>query len=114
MAVVLLFVQCTYHNKEDYFRDSPDLCNTANMSFSADIFPIFQNNCIMCHNNNSSPAGVNFSSYENVKPVAESGRLLGAIKHEDGFYPMPQSAPKLDDCTINKISAWIDQGLQNN
>lgn len=111
---VLLFVQCTYHNKEDYFSDNPNTCQTEEMSYTEDISPILENNCISCHNTSNSSGGINLSTYELTKQVAESGQLLGVIRHDNGFSPMPLSAAKLDDCTINKVSAWIDQVLKNN
>jgi hypothetical protein len=43
-----------------------------------------------------------------------SGRLLGAIRHESGFLPMPQNASKLPSCDISKIEQWILDGAPNN
>lgn len=109
-----LMWQCTYHNEDDYFKDNPDICYTDNMSFSTHVQPVIQSNCISCHNNSNTSGGINLSTYENVKTTVESGRLLGAIRHDQGFSPMPQMAAKLPDCTISQIEAWIDQGLKNN
>jgi len=39
---------------------------------------------------------------------------MKAIEHTGGVSPMPQGAAKLPDCTINKLNAWISQGLKNN
>jgi hypothetical protein len=46
--------------------------------------------------------------------VADNGKLVGAITHAAGFLPMPQSAPKLSDCNINKIKDWVNRGALNN
>jgi mono/diheme cytochrome c family protein len=74
------------------------------------------NNCYRCHgtNSNSGSFGRVLEGYENLKPYAESGTLLGVISHAEGFIPMPQDAAKLKDCDINKIRSWIENGMQNN
>lgn len=120
-ALLLIFLstifmwQCTYHNEDDYFNDNPDICHTENMSFTENVFPVLESNCISCHNNNNNASGgIILASYEQVKTAAESGRLLGAIRHDTGFSRMPQNENKLPDCTISQIETWIDQGLKNN
>ena len=91
-------------------------CDTANMKYMADVVPILMNNCYRCHgtNSNSGSFGRVLEGYENLKPYAESGTLLGVISHAEGFIPMPQDAAKLKDCDINKIRSWIENGMQNN
>src|SRR5205085_12065801 len=91
-------------------------CDTANMHYLADVVPILQNNCYRCHGTNTSSGsfGRVLEGYENLKPYAESGTLLGVITHAQGFIPMPQDASKLSDCNINKIRSWITNGMQNN
>lgn len=114
MLISFTFSHCTYHNEDEYFKDNADICYTDDMSFSNDIFPVIKNNCYSCHNNTNTSYNVNLENYNNIKQIAESGRLLGAIKHNDGFYSMPLNQEKLPECTISKIEAWINQGLKNN
>jgi hypothetical protein len=45
--------------------------------------------------------------------VVDNGRFWGAINHEDGYSPMPQNLPKLNDCDLKKIRTWIDEGALN-
>ena len=91
-------------------------CDTVNMEYLADVVPILQNNCYRCHgsNSNSGSLGIVLEGYNNIKPYAESGTLIGVISHAQGFVPMPQDASKLSDCNINKIRSWIANGIQNN
>jgi mono/diheme cytochrome c family protein len=110
----IALTQCTYHNEDDYFKDNPDICYTDNVTFGDDVFPVMQQSCISCHNNNNASGGIDLSDYENVKKQAEQGSLLGSIKHEETFSPMPKFSDKLPDCTISKIEAWIEQGTKNN
>ncbi len=89
-------------------------CNTSNMKFSTDIVPILQANCNSCHNTARPAAGVNTENYNGVKAIADNGLFIGTITHATGFSPMPKGKPKLADCDINKIKAWIAQGTKNN
>lgn len=113
-AVVLIATQCTYHNEEDYFSNPVNLCDTTDMSYSMDIVPIFVNNCYACHSGNNPNGDISVDSYDGLKSAIETGKLLGAIKHERGYTPMPRFAPQLDNCTINQIEAWINQGMPDN
>jgi cytochrome c553 len=90
------------------------ICNTTNMSFSADIQPIFNANCTSCHSGTNSSGSQNLSNYAGVVKAIDNGKLIGVITHASGFPAMPQGAAKLSDCTISKISAWISQGQLNN
>ncbi|MEX2588744.1 MAG: hypothetical protein WD334_00980, partial [Chitinophagales bacterium] len=90
-------------------------CDTSNVTYSNDIASILQNKgCVGCHNGgNASNGNVDLRSYASVKAVAEDNdRLFGAINHEDNYEPMPKNLPKLDDCLIITIKAWINQELQ--
>ncbi len=97
----------------------PAACDTTGtISFSTQVFPILQANCIGCHNNSSANGGVNLSSYSQVKTIAETLRsgtplLQGTIRRMQGFVAMPQTFA-LDECSIRKIELWIAQGVQNN
>lgn len=89
-------------------------CSTVNMSFSNDILPILQTSCTGCHGNTNPSAGINLSTYSGVAAMANSGRLVGAIRKQPGFAAMPPAGSALADCKIQKIEAWIAQGTQNN
>jgi cytochrome c5 len=98
---------------ETLYPQDPE-CDTVNISYTQDIQPIFDNNCTMCHTGPTPPAGFSLVDYENAVVVAKSGRLLGAVKHESGYLAMPQGANKLDDCSINKLEAWINLSYPDN
>jgi hypothetical protein len=115
-GLFLLFSNCTYHNEVDYFNDTPNdtinVCDTANMSFQTNVYPVINASCVECHGNSHASAGINLEGYDNVKK--NSVKMMKAIEHKSGASPMPQGASKLPDCTINKLNAWISQGLKNN
>lgn len=99
--------------KNNFCNQQPQNCDTSTMSYSADIVPILSN-CLGCHSDAVQQGGVNLSTYNQAAAYANNGTLFGAVNHEPGFVPMPQGQPKLPECNILKIRAWIDQGAQNN
>jgi mono/diheme cytochrome c family protein len=109
---LVLLQSCTYHKEMLVpLANCPD---TANVSFAANVRPLLQANCFSCHGNGASEGNISLDTYDHVKQVAISGRLLGSISHSQGFAPMPLGAGKLNDCNINEISTWIREGTQNN
>ena len=88
--------------------------DTLNVSYASKIRPLLQANCFSCHGNGSSDGNISLDTYDQVKQVAISGRLLGSISHSSGFAPMPQGVDKLNECTIISVSTWIREGTQNN
>lgn len=110
---------CTDKKADQVTPSSPPStggCDTTNVTFSAVIKPIVQANCALsgCHTNASRAGGYSYESYAGLMEVVNNGRLLGAIRHESGYVPMPQNAPKLSDCDIEKIAHWVTIGAPNN
>ena len=103
---------CTYDKEALISR--PNCTDTLNVSFAASIEPLLRAHCFSCHGNGSAFGGVSLDTYDDVNALAASGRLLGAISHSAGFAPMPDGADKLDDCSINAVRIWIDEGARNN
>lgn len=108
---ILSMNSCTNDNFEDYYAGQ--VCDTLDISYSLDIQPILSNRCLFCHTGSGAQGGVRLDSYTELKKHVESGRFLGAVKHVPGYTPMPPSG-KLDECSINKIEAWINLGAENN
>lgn len=113
LVLVSAFASCSKDNEYDLSQGSNNTCDTNAVSYSATIATIMTNNCNSCHAAGSPSGGVITNTYAGLNSVS-SATLLGAIKHESGFSAMPSNAPKLSDCDINKIQAWINQGKQNN
>lgn len=89
-------------------------CNTANVSYAANIQPVIQNNCVGCHSGNAASGGVRLSTHAEVKQVADNGRLFGAVSWQEGFVNMPFGGSQLPPCTIDQIEAWIAEGALDN
>jgi len=116
-ALTVLLQACYKDNEEELYKYEDlgkDNCITENMSFVNDVEPIIKSQCGGCHNASAQQGNINLDGYENVKKQAESGKLFGSISHEAGFSPMPKGGGKLPKCSVDKIKAWIDQGIKNN
>lgn len=119
-AAVLL--QSCYNDKSDKLYPTPTTggggggCDTANVSFSGFVSGVMTSKCGTpgCHDAGTAARGFVLDNYNGIKACATSGRMIGAISHASGFIAMPQGSPKLDDCTIAKISAWVAKGAPNN
>ena len=111
-AGIAIGTGCSKDNAQDLFQNEE--CDTNQVTYSGAILPIIQSKCAVsgCHVNGSS-SGHDFTTYDGLLAVVQDGKLLPAINHT-GPAPMPQNAPKLDDCTIAKITAWVNDGAPDN
>jgi hypothetical protein len=89
-------------------------CNLTNITYSGNIKPIINANCISCHSGSNPSGGLDYTTHAGLSAVATSGQLVGAINHAAGFSPMPRGAAKLDACTIQQITKWVNDGAPNN
>ena len=112
-SAAFLLSGCYKDNEEDLYPGGTD-CNTENVSFSQTIQPIINNSCVGCHSGAGASAGISLANHSEIVAAIDGGSFLGAIKHEQGFSAMPQGAPKLSDCNIQQIEAWVQQGKPNN
>ena len=103
---------CYYDVEEEIY---PTLeCETANVTYSEVVLQLLEDNCLVCHSAAANFGNINLEGYDNVKKRVDDGLLIGAIRHEAGFSPMPQGAPQLVECNIEKIEAWIADGAPEN
>ena len=116
IVIVLFFCWtlsgCFYDVEEELYPTIE--CSTEGLSFQADILPIIDTNCYSCHDAVSNFGGITLEGYNQLKTYVNNNELLGVIKHESGFSPMPKNTAKLLDCEIEKIEAWILNGSPNN
>lgn len=113
--VVLLTAGCYYDSEEALFPILPGSCDTSSVSYSTDIAPLMNDYCLLCHSTSAAPSLGNNISLEGYSDfAAQAERVLSSISHEQGFSPMPKGGGKLTDCSIDKVTAWINQGKSNN
>ena len=104
---------CYYDNVEYLYPDGGD-CDTTNISYSTDVWPVINSSCTGCHSGAAPSGNVGLENYNQIKISAENGGLLGTIRHENGWSPMPKGSSKLPECDILKITVWQNTGYPNN
>ena len=113
-SFILILSACTKEelpaDPGDDMEEMENECITENVTYSDDIESILSGcTASSCHGSGSSVGSLD--GYEDAKTFAGFGRILGALRHEPGFSPMPKNRDKLDDCSIAKVEAWIEAGF---
>lgn len=103
---------CYYDNEEELYPQ-PIECDTINVTYSQTIAPIMSSSCDFCHASSAPSGNVITDNYDDLKTIADDGRLWGSVNHESGYSPMPKDRPKLNDCDLKKIKVWLDNGSLN-
>lgn len=109
---ILIVTGCYYDIEEDIYPSIE--CMTSEMSYSADILPIIKTDCYTCHSTAANFGNVILEGHEQLVNYVNDGSLLGVIKHQAGFSPMPKGGAQLLECEIEKVEAWIQDGALNN
>ena len=112
LVCLVALTACYYDSEENLYPVTT--CVTTNLSLQQDIVPILERNCYVCHRASVNTANITLEGHNELMKHVNSGKLLGAIRHDPGFKPMPQGASKLIDCDIAKIEQWIADGGPNN
>ncbi|AMC11882.1 hypothetical protein Lupro_11665 [Lutibacter profundi] len=103
LFLVVFFISCE-NNVEETMEDLVvSECNSA-ISFSEQIKPIIDTNCLQCHNGNQFP---DLRTYQSIKNFA------AIIKEETQTRRMPLGGSLTTD-EIKAIACWIDSGSLNN
>jgi hypothetical protein len=107
----------TWINDGALNSDCPDgLCDTLNaITYNNQVSAILQN-CVSCHNTTPANGGILLNNYQNVVAATEVTRntvsvLVGALRHFQGFTPMPSIDYQLSECSIRTIELWMEQGV---
>ncbi len=117
ISVSYMFCGC-YYDKADQVYPSVN-CDTTVVRYSVEITTILDASCKSCHEGSNSISGIDLYDHATIQRLALDGKfiygtLLSAVKHEGGASPMPQGDPKLPECDINKIAAWVHRGAPDN
>lgn len=92
-----------------------DDCDTVGISFLTDVLPVFSTSCQKnCHNPTDMAGGISLTTYSEIAQEVKYGEVLLRINHNPQYSPMPPGGTKLDQCSLDKISAWINAGYPNN
>ncbi|HZV70123.1 MAG TPA: hypothetical protein VFG10_11295 [Saprospiraceae bacterium] len=106
-------LSCAYNVEDELYP--PVTCDTQNVTYSATILPILQQNCYECHSDaNVTISFIPLEGYAFVIVKVNDGKLVQAIRHTGDASPMPKDRPALDECDIEKIEKWIANGAPDN
>ena len=94
---------------QNLFCDDEE-CDTTSVTYTTPVSGIIQKHCLGCHNDNNMLGGLSLQGYSKVVAVANDGRLLGVVRHENGYPAMPKNQDKLSDCKIRQLEIWIENG----
>lgn len=113
-TLILSFAGCSKQSEDKLAANTP--CDTLAVKYSTAVVPILQQNCYPCHgvSSNSGSGGITLEGYNNIKVYINRGLLAGNVEHAPGFVAMPYLLPKLPDCEVNTIAAWVNQGALSN
>lgn len=111
--IALLAVSSCYYDVEEELYPTLE-CDTANLTYSGSILPIIAGKCYKCHDAANNFGNITLEGYANLKKYADSGQLVGVVKHQSGYSPMPKNEAQLVACDIEKIEAWVAAGAPEN
>lgn len=116
VGIILSLLACTKTSEEKLLLEAElsRLCSADSIKFATDVVPIINSNCMPCHNNDRQEGGITLVTYDDIAAMADNGSLMGTIKHESGYSPMPANSPKINDCYIRALETWITNGKPNN
>lgn len=95
-------------------------CDTSAITYSGNIQPIMNSYCVGCHDHSTPADNIDLTVYvgtgsiSGVSDVAADGRLTGSIQFIDPYKPMPKGGTMLQDCLIDQVRTWVDEGYPDN
>jgi hypothetical protein len=110
LLIVTMFIglsSCTSETLED--EDIEPIVTT--IKYNDDVRNITSANCVSCHGGSSPQAGLDLSSYVNVRSAVENGNLLNRINSQSS--PMPPSGI-LSSSTRAVVDQWVTDGYLEN
>jgi len=136
IMVLLMFAMLLACNSGTITSEDTSTTDISGVSFIQEIQPIFNSNCVVCHQGATASGGLNLEnglSYKNLVNVesTQSPLMLVAPGDSDGSYllnklqgtqgqvggsglRMPYGAPPLQQSQINLVQQWIEQGAPDN
>jgi hypothetical protein len=86
-------------------------CDSSHVTYDSAVVIITQSWCVSsCHGGSNPANGLSLETYGQVKASVNSGRLMGAIRQESGYFPMPKGG-HLSPCDIAIFQKWVNLGM---
>ncbi|MDG1252082.1 MAG: hypothetical protein P8N56_00180 [Schleiferiaceae bacterium] len=101
---------CYYDHADEVYGNTP--CDVSSVTWTNDIEPLIQSQCLSCHQGVSASGGLDLSTYANVK--LNLSTMVGRMNKPAGDpMLMPQSGP-LANCNLIQMDTWVAQGAPEN
>lgn len=114
-GLIFMFQSCYYDTVlEEEIIPPPD-----DVSYSEDIMPLWNSDCVSCHKGTIAPDLRNEVSYDEllngyvIPNNSDDSVLYKSLLGIDGISLMPPDGIWSQN-KINLVKAWIDQGAKNN
>ena len=93
----------------------------SSLSFSKDVFPIFEASCVKCHGVEKVSRGLDLTSYEKILAGSVKGPVVLPGDADNSLLvklttegKMPKQGAKLTSDQVEIVRNWISQGAPNN
>lgn len=114
LAIFAVLTSCYYDNEEELYQNFEQPCDVSSVTYSQDVNIIVAENCALsgCHVNPGAQAGLDLTTYQGVSANAAS--IQNRINLAPGAAGKMPPTGQLNDCDLEKLNTWIDQGALNN
>lgn len=106
IVCITIFTKCS-----EAIIDEGNVTISQEVKYNNDVKTIMTNYCITCHGNITPSAGLNLSTYQNVRFSIENGNLINRINSTTS--PMPQNGLMSLENRL-KIQKWANDGFPEN
>ena len=93
----------------------------ASLSYSKDVYPIFEASCVKCHGVEKVSRGLDLTSYEKTMTGSVKGPVVLPGDAENSLLvkltvegKMPKQGAKLTPEQVEIVRNWVNQGAPNN
>ncbi len=90
------------------------MCDTLEVTYTADIWPLVETHCVGCHGGSSPDADLALENYDDIFDMID-GNEDAYISLIDGSADpvMPENTTGLPDCQVRMFEIWIENGMPN-
>lgn len=105
LSLIVVLPACQKESDDVPIED----CENVDVTYNAVIVDIFSG----CQGSNCHGAGTGreMIDYETSVAFAMQGRIIGALNRDAGFSAMPRNGAMLEQCEIDQVQTWINEGF---
>ena len=88
-------------------NENNDNCDSSNVTFNGSVKPVFEKHCTGCHSQPDPAYNIDLNNWDDLTRIVNDGSLIGSVKHEAGYYPMPKGYD-MSDREVAVIVKWAN------